>query len=69
MKQRKVRVCPRCGSPNIREATSSVGGWLVPKTYYCEAEGCGYSGSVYVEVDASEVDELRNAINGEVSSE
>ncbi|MFW9955456.1 MAG: hypothetical protein ACFFD3_12955 [Candidatus Thorarchaeota archaeon] len=64
MTQRTVRVCPKCGSSNLRAAASSVGGWLVPPTYYCSAEGCGYSGSVYVEVDIKELDHMRKAING-----
>ena len=55
MKQLTVRVCPKCGSPNLQEAASSVGGWLVPTTYYCQEDGCGYSGPVYVEVDAEEI--------------
>lgn len=63
--ERKVKVCPRCGSPEIREATSSIGGWLVPKTYYCESEDCGYSGPLFVEVEASELKEFRKAMNGE----
>lgn len=61
----KVRVCPRCGSSKIKEASSTVGGWLVPKTYFCPDEECGYSGSVYVEVEADEAENLRRVINGD----
>lgn len=65
MTEQKVKVCPRCGSPQIREATRPIGGWLVPKTYYCENEECGYSGPLFVEVDASDLEEFRKAMNGE----
>ncbi len=61
----KIRVCPRCGNSQLREAKSSVSGWLVPKTYYCSDEECGYSGAVYVEVEAGEAEKLRRAINGD----
>lgn len=61
----KVRICPRCGGSQIKEASSTVSGWLVPKTYFCPEEKCGYSGSVYVEVDAEEAENLRRAINGD----
>ncbi|MFX1331151.1 MAG: hypothetical protein ACFE9W_06325 [Promethearchaeota archaeon] len=64
-KTQKIRVCPRCGNPQIREAKTSVSGWLVPKTYYCSNEDCGYSGSVFVEIEADEADKFRRAINGE----
>ncbi len=60
----KIRVCPKCGEPTIREAPSSVSGWLVPATYYCTVEECGYSGPVYVEIEPDELDTLRDAING-----
>jgi hypothetical protein len=60
----KVRVCPKCGSSQIKEAPNPVSGWLVPKTYYCSGENCGYSGPVYVEVEAHEVEHLRRIING-----
>jgi hypothetical protein len=64
MKQRTVRVCPKCGSPRIREAASSVGGWLVPTTYYCEEENCHYSGPIYVEISVDELEKMRKLING-----
>ncbi|MDF1539373.1 MAG: hypothetical protein P1Q69_10780 [Candidatus Thorarchaeota archaeon] len=65
MKQLTIRVCPKCGSSKIRETASSVGGWLVPTTYYCEEEGCGYSGPIYVEVEAAELDTMRKIMIGE----
>ena len=64
MTTRKIRACPRCGCTQLREAKSSVGGWLVPTTYYCESEGCGYSGPVYVEIDPEEVENFQQVING-----
>jgi len=62
---RKIRVCPKCGSDKIRAAKSSVSGWLVPTTYYCEEEGCDYSGVLYVEVDVEEAEQLKLAMNGD----
>jgi hypothetical protein len=67
--QKKIRVCPRCGSAKIREAPSSVGGWLVPTTYYCESEDCDYQGPIYVEVETDEIENLRLAINGDSKAE
>ena len=61
----KIRVCPKCGSSRIGEAKSSVSGWLVPTTYYCEDKKCGYSGPVYVEVDDEDAENLRRAMNGD----
>ena len=65
MSKYKVRVCPRCGSPEISEISNTVGGWLVPKTYYCTIEDCGYSGSIYVEIEANEVEHFQAVINAE----
>ena len=65
MKSKKIRVCPKCGSARIREAKSSVSGWLVPSTYYCEEEGCGYSGTLYVEIEVEEVEQLKRVMNGD----
>ncbi|MHA2025481.1 MAG: hypothetical protein ACW98U_06225 [Candidatus Thorarchaeota archaeon] len=64
---RKIRVCPKCGSSRISEAKSSVSGWLVPATYYCKDEECGYSGPTYVEVDVEEAENLRKVMNGDSS--
>ncbi len=64
MKQHTVRVCPKCGSPNLQEAASSVGGWLVPTTYYCREEECDYSGPIYVEVDSADLESMRKIMNG-----
>ncbi len=65
----KIRVCPRCGSARIKETASSVGGWLIPTTYYCESEGCGYSGPIYVEVDAEQLEDFQRAIKEETELE
>jgi len=67
--QQMIRVCPKCGSPRLREAASSVGGWLVPTTYYCEEKSCGYSGPIYVEVKADELEEMRRLMNGTEESD
>ncbi|NWF94737.1 MAG: hypothetical protein HXY34_01210 [Candidatus Thorarchaeota archaeon] len=60
---RKIRVCPRCGSTKISEAKTSLSGWLVPATYFCS--DCHYSGMVYVEIDAEDLDKLQSTINGD----
>ena len=65
MLTRRIRVCPKCGSSKISAAKSPVSGWLVPTTYYCEDEECGYSGPVYVEIDVEDADNLRRVMNGE----
>ena len=62
---KKVRLCPRCGSQRISANKTSVNGWLVPTTYYCEEEGCGYAGALYVEIDAEELDAFKKAMNGD----
>ncbi len=64
----KIRVCPRCGSPKIQETKTSVNGWLVPTTYYCEEDGCGYSGPVYVEIDVEEAETIKRMMNGEAEA-
>lgn len=69
MTSKKIRVCPKCGSSRIREAKSSVSGWLVPSTYYCEEEGCGYSGTLYVEIEVEEVEILQRVMNGDIEAE
>jgi len=61
----KVRVCPKCGSSKIQETKTSVNGWLVPTTYFCEEPGCGYSGSVFVEIDIEEAEAIKRMMNGE----
>ena len=68
MDARKIRVCPRCGSPKIQETKTSVNGWLVPTTYYCEEDGCGYSGPVYVEIDVEEAEAIKRMMNGEAEA-
>ncbi|MFX0108962.1 MAG: hypothetical protein ACFE7R_11810, partial [Candidatus Hodarchaeota archaeon] len=61
----KIRVCPRCGNTELKKAKSSVSGWLVPDTYFCSDEECGYSGPVFVEVEVEEAEHLRRVINGD----
>ncbi len=67
MLTRRIRVCPKCASSKISVAKSSVSGWLVPKTFFCEEKKCDYSGPVFVEVDSDELDNLRRAMNGDSS--
>ncbi len=64
---RRIRVCPKCASSKISEAKSSVSGWLVPTTFFCEEKECGYSGPVFVEVDIEELEHLRRVMNGDSS--
>jgi hypothetical protein len=61
---RRIRVCPRCGSTQIKEAKHTVSGWLVPTTYYCEEDECTYSGPIYAEVEAEELEQVRQILNG-----
>ena len=44
----KVKVCPRCGSANIK-FSSKFDVWLMPKQYVCY--DCGYSGPVVLELE------------------
>ncbi|MFW9974195.1 MAG: hypothetical protein ACFFDQ_02865 [Candidatus Thorarchaeota archaeon] len=67
MPVRKIRVCPKCGSDKIRTAKTSVSGWLVPNHYYCEEKDCGYSGTLYVEIDVEEAEQLKRAMNGDTT--
>ncbi len=64
----KIRVCPKCGDPEIGEVSSSVKGWLVPTTYYCAKDGCDYSGPSFVELEKEEVEVFRRVINGEYTT-
>ena len=65
MAVRKIRVCPKCGSDKISDVKTSVSGWLLPNQYYCKEEDCDYSGTLYVEVDAEEVEQLKKVMNGD----
>jgi hypothetical protein len=66
---KKIRVCPKCGSSRIAEAKSSVSGWLIPSTYYCKEEGCGYSGTLYVEVEVEEMEMIQRVMNGDLETD
>ncbi|MFW9964046.1 MAG: hypothetical protein ACFFCX_10805 [Candidatus Sifarchaeia archaeon] len=65
MAVKKIRVCPKCGSDKISDAKTSVSGWLVPTTYYCGEKDCGYSGTLYVEIDVEEAEQLKRVMNGD----
>ncbi len=43
-----VRLCPVCGSNKLREF-NFLSGWYTQLQYICEV--CGYSGSLYLEVE------------------
>ncbi|NIO23112.1 MAG: hypothetical protein GTN38_03750 [Candidatus Aenigmarchaeota archaeon] len=61
MKERYVRVCPRCGGKlNVfyRSILSKIG-WF-PTEYKCEK--CGYRGKYFVEVLESEADKHRKLL-------
>jgi predicted RNA-binding Zn-ribbon protein involved in translation (DUF1610 family) len=45
---KKVEVCPRCGSVNIR-LSSNLDVWLTPKRYVCQ--DCGYVGPIVLELE------------------
>ncbi len=49
----RVRVCPVCGSKNIRLFTK-LSGWLTPEIYVCE--DCGYKGPITLEIEINEKD-------------
>jgi predicted RNA-binding Zn-ribbon protein involved in translation (DUF1610 family) len=51
VKPSKVKYCPRCGSKDLRIA-SSFGYWLAPKRYICDK--CGYLGPVFMELQKEE---------------
>ncbi len=42
------RVCPRCGSINVRKV-SFLSGWFTPLQFICE--DCGYVGVAFLEVE------------------
>ncbi len=49
-KIRKIRLCPKCKKPTLRNATN-VSGWLAPDLFECRDDDCRYVGRVYIEVD------------------
>ncbi|RLE62824.1 MAG: hypothetical protein DRJ38_08945 [Thermoprotei archaeon] len=48
MKRSTKRVCPRCGSTNVRKV-SFLSGWFTPLQFICE--NCGYVGVAFLEVE------------------
>jgi predicted RNA-binding Zn-ribbon protein involved in translation (DUF1610 family) len=50
-KERRIRLCPRCGSRSI-EYSSKWDGWLTPVVYLCGE--CGYRGPIYLEMTEEE---------------
>ncbi len=55
MKHRRpcTRVCPRCGSPDLR-LSSRFDMWLLPEQYFCG--NCGYKGPIVMEVEKAETE-------------
>ncbi len=49
----KIRLCPKCRKPTLRNATN-VSGWLAPAMYECSDDDCRYIGRVYIEVDPND---------------
>ena len=49
----KIRLCPKCRKPTLRNATN-VSGWLAPEMFECSDEKCGYIGYVSFEVDTED---------------
>jgi hypothetical protein len=47
----KIRICPKCKEPTLRNAVN-VSGWLAPDMYECTS--CGYFGRFHVEVDSDD---------------
>ncbi len=52
-KIRKIRICPKCKKPTLRNATN-VSGWLAPDLFECHNDDCRYVGRVYIEVDPND---------------
>jgi len=48
---RVVRICPRCGSPDIH-LSSKFDVWLTPEQYVCRR--CGYKGPIILEIEEDE---------------
>ncbi|MEM2109956.1 MAG: hypothetical protein QW327_05675 [Candidatus Odinarchaeota archaeon] len=48
-----TRLCPVCGSDKLREF-NALSGWYTQLQYICEE--CGYSGTLYLEVEVKKSD-------------
>ena len=55
--KRAVKLCPKCGSPDI-SLSSSLDSWLTPEQYVCRK--CGYKGPVVLEVDVEEDESVQS---------
>jgi predicted RNA-binding Zn-ribbon protein involved in translation (DUF1610 family) len=53
---KKIEVCPRCGSVNIK-LSSKLDMWLTPKQYICH--DCGYRGPVVLELEEDKESQSR----------
>ena len=61
---RKIRICPKCKKPKLKNAIN-VSGWLAPSMFECTE--CNYVGQFYLEVDPD--DFLLNEEDGTNNSE
>jgi len=53
---RKIIVCPRCGSTQLR-LTSKMAAWLTPKKYFCA--NCGYVGPIVMEIEKEDLEKRK----------
>ncbi|UCE11585.1 MAG: hypothetical protein JSW61_06530 [Candidatus Thorarchaeota archaeon] len=66
---KRIRVCPKCFSSEIAETKNIQNGWKVPPSYACLKEGCGYSGTVFAELETADVEKAMRVINAEPEPE
>lgn len=52
----KIRICPRCKEPKLRNATN-VSGWLAPNLFECS--NCQYTGAFFLEVDPEDYEQFK----------
>lgn len=50
-KMKKLKLCPKCKKPKLKQATN-VSGWLAADMYECTE--CDYVGRIYIEVEPEE---------------
>jgi len=52
----KIKLCPKCKKPKLKTAVN-VSGWLAPDMYECT--NCSYVGSLFIEIDAEEIEKIQ----------
>jgi hypothetical protein len=50
-----IRICPRCKKATLKPEATLLMGWMTGRQYY-HCTNCGYSGSLYLEVDVNDYD-------------